>query len=140
MKLLIVTPLAIAVSDDDVVSVRAEDPTGSFGIQRHHASLVTALAISVVSWRLAQGAERHCAVRGGVLSVERDTISVATREAVVDPDLGRLEHEVLDRFRRASDEAARARVDEERLRAAAIRNIQRLLRPTRHPPALGGPS
>jgi F-type H+-transporting ATPase subunit epsilon len=140
MKLMIVTPLEIAVSEDDVVHVRAEDPTGSFGIQRHHASLVTALVISVVSWRLASDAELHCAVRGGVLSVERDTISVATREAVVDTDLARLEHEVLARFRRASDDAARARVDEERLRAAAIRNIQRLLRPQRQPRAFGGPA
>jgi len=140
MKLMIVTPLEVAVSDDDVVQVRAEDPTGSFGIERHHASLVTALTISVVSWRMATGEERHCAVRGGVLSVERDTISVATREAVVDPDLVRLEHEVLARFRRASDEAAVVRVDEERLRAAAIRNIQRLLRPQRQPHAFGGPA
>ena len=28
-----------------------------------------ALAVSVVSWRLASGAQGHCAVRGGVLSV-----------------------------------------------------------------------
>ena len=81
------------------------------------------------SWRNAQGEEFHCAVRGGILSIEGDTISIATREAVIDRDLGRLEGEVLARFRTASDESTRVRVDEERLRAATIRNIQRLLRP-----------
>jgi F-type H+-transporting ATPase subunit epsilon len=131
MRLVVVTPLEIVATVDDVVHVRAEDASGSFGIKPRHATLVTALAISVVSWRTGQGDELHCAVRGGVLSVQDDTVSVATREAVVDRDLARLEHEVLDRFRHAADESARVRVDEERLRAAAIRNIQRLLRPGR---------
>lgn len=139
MTLTIVTPVEVAVRDDDVVLVRAEDPTGSFGIQRHHAPLVTALAISVVSWRGAAGPERHCAVRGGVLSVEADGVAIASREAVVDTDLERLEREVLARFHRASDEATRVRVDEERLRAAAIRTIQRLIHPTHPPRAFGVP-
>src|SRR6185437_17160799 len=130
MKLVVVTPLEIVTTVDDVTNVRAEDPSGSFGIKPHHAPLVTALAISVVSWRIRQGGDLHCAVRGGVLSVEGDTVSIATRQAVIDPDLERLEHEVLARFRRADEESTRVRVDEERLRAAAIRNIQRLLHPT----------
>lgn len=130
MKLIVVTPLEIVATVEDVAYVRAEDPSGSFGIKPHHAPLVTALAISVVSWRTRQGEELHCAVRGGVLSVEDDVVSVASREAVIDRDLERLEREVLARFRRAAEESARVRVDEERLRAAAIRNIQKLLRPT----------
>jgi F-type H+-transporting ATPase subunit epsilon len=138
MKLMIVTPLEIPVPGDDVTYVRAEDATGSFGLQPRHASMVTALAISVVSWRRADGGERHAAVRGGVLSVAGDTVSIATREAVIDRDLDRLQREVLARFRRAADETARARVDEQRLHAAAIRNIQRLLRPGRQPGAFGG--
>jgi F-type H+-transporting ATPase subunit epsilon len=135
MRLVVVTPLDVVTTTDDAVYLRAEDASGSFGIKPHHAAMVTALAISVVSWRDRHGDELHCAVRGGVLSVENDTVSIATREAVVDRDLERLEHEVLARFRRAADESARVRVDEERLRAAAIRNIQRLLRPTY--PSLG---
>ena len=129
MKLIVVTPLEIAITVDHVTYLRAEDPSGSFGIEPGHAPLVTALSISVVSWRDAKGEELHCAVRGGILSVEGDTVSIATREAVIDPDLGRLEGEVLARFRKASEESARVRVDEERLRAVTIRNIQRLLRP-----------
>lgn len=138
MKLIIVTPVEIATTVDDVVDVRAEDPSGSFEIKPHHAPLVTALSISVVTWRRGNGEELHCAVRGGVLSVERDTVSIATREAVIDRDLDRLEHEVLARFRRAAEDSTRARIDEERLRAAAIRNIQRLLHPNPRARARGG--
>jgi len=130
MKLVVVTPLEVVTTVDDVAHIRAEDPSGSFGIKPGHAALVTALAISVVSWRTRQGDELHCAVRGGVLSVEGDTVSIATRKAVIDRDLARLENEVLARFRGAAEESARVRIDEERLRAAAIRNIQRLLQPT----------
>jgi F-type H+-transporting ATPase subunit epsilon len=140
MRLVVVTPLEIVTTVEDVAHVRAEDSSGSFGIKPGHAPLVTALTISVVGWRSGRGDEIFCAVRGGVLSVEGDTVSIATREAVIDRDLERLEREVLARFRRAAEESARVRVDEERLRAAAIRNIQRLLRPG-HPsyPDLSAP-
>jgi F-type H+-transporting ATPase subunit epsilon len=137
MRLVIVTPTEIVASAADVAIVCAEDESGSFAIQPRHAPLVTVLPVSVVSWRDRRGDELHCAVRGGVLTVERDTVSVAVREAVVDRDLARLEHEVLARFRRAADESARARFDEERLRVAAIRHIQRLLRSRSAPGRLG---
>lgn len=142
MRLTIVTPLGVVVDDDQVSFVRAEDQTGSFGIQPRHASLITALAISVVSWRLRDGTERHGAVRGGVLSVDPDpaggAVAIATREAIVGPDLVHLQREVLAEFRRVNDEVARARVDEEKLRAVAIRNIVRMLRPSRSARSFGG--
>jgi F-type H+-transporting ATPase subunit epsilon len=131
MKLIISTPLETVVRVADVRSVRAEDESGSFGIEPRHASFVTALAISVVSWRTADGSEQHGAVRGGVFTVAGDTISIATREAVAGSDLAQLETDVLTRFHRAADETAQTRVDTERLRAAAIRTIQRFLRPDR---------
>ncbi len=41
MRLRIVTPLSVVVDDDNVVSVRAEDATGGFGIMAHHADFLT---------------------------------------------------------------------------------------------------
>ncbi len=69
MKLTVTTPLAIITKADNVVHVRAEDDTGAFGILRGHADFLTALAISVLSWRDEGGAEHHIAVRGGMLAV-----------------------------------------------------------------------
>jgi F-type H+-transporting ATPase subunit epsilon len=131
VKLVISTPLETVVRAANVLAVRAEDESGSFGIEPRHASFVTALGISVVTWRATDGVEQYCAVRGGVLTVAGDTISIATREAVVATDLTQLERDVLTRFHQAVDDAARARVDTERLRAAAIRTIQRFLRADR---------
>ena len=69
MKLTITTPLAIAVEADDVMYLRAEDETGAFGILPGHADFLTALSVSVASWRDDRGTERHVAVRGGMLEV-----------------------------------------------------------------------
>ena len=55
MRLLITDPTSVVADHSDIVSVRAEDASGSFGILDHHADLLTALTISVVQWRHAAG-------------------------------------------------------------------------------------
>jgi F-type H+-transporting ATPase subunit epsilon len=132
MRLRITTPTAVVAEAGDVVHLRAEDATGAFGILRGHTDFLTVLATSVISWRRADGTERHCAVRGGVLTVGGgETIVVATREAVLGDDLAHLEAEVLAAFRRRTDEEQTARAGSARLHLAAIRRISSYLRPER---------
>ena len=67
----------------ELLAVRAEDATGSFGILPRHADFLTSLAISVVSWESGDTTRHYCAVRRGVLTVRGGhDIAVATREAV----------------------------------------------------------
>lgn len=140
MRLTVTTPLAIVVEADNVAHLRAEDETGAFGILPGHADFLTALAVSVVSWRDRRGAEHHAAVRGGMLEVRGgDAIAVATREAVASDDLHHLETEVLAAFRRGIEEERAARTDAQRLYLAAIRQICRFLRSERAPAVPGGP-
>jgi F-type H+-transporting ATPase subunit epsilon len=132
MRLLITSLGMIAVDAGDVVSVRAEDPSGSFGILPGHADFLTALDAGVVSWRRADGVEGHCAVRRGVLTVHGGKeVSVATREAVVDDDLDRLETTVLREFRTRDAMEQTARVETARMELQAVREILRYLRPGR---------
>jgi F-type H+-transporting ATPase subunit epsilon len=141
MKLTVTTPLAIVTDADDVAHLRAEDETGAFGILPGHADFLTGLAVSVVSWRDRKGNEHHLAVRGGMLEVrDGKAITIATREAVVDDDLQRLEREVLASFRRRVEEEKTARTDAQRLYLAAIRQICRFLRSERAPAIPGGPA
>lgn len=134
MRLVVTTPVEAVLDLADVASIRAEDASGRFGILDGHADFLTALAVSVVSWRTREGREGHCAVRGGVLTVSGGKrASVATREAVVADDLERLEREVLTRFRRAADEEATARAGSTRLHLAAIKRMLAYLRPGRRP-------
>jgi F-type H+-transporting ATPase subunit epsilon len=130
MKLSVVTPLAIVVEVDEVAHLRAEDDSGAFGILPGHADFLTALSLSVATWRDDAGHEHHVALRGGTLEVRGgDTIRITTREAVADDDLSRLEREVLGSFRRRTAEEAKARLDAQRLYLAAIRQICRFLNP-----------
>lgn len=139
MRLTVTTPLAIIVEADDVTHLRAEDETGAFGILAGHADFLTALSVSVMSWRDAHGAEHHIAVRGGMLEVlNGQAIAVATREAIASDDLHQLDTEVLVAFRRATEEEKAARTDAQRLYLAAIRQICRFLRSERTPTVPGG--
>lgn len=140
MRLLITTPTAVVVDEPDTVAVRAEDESGSFGILPGHADFLTALTVSVVSWRRTDGARRFCAVRRGVLAVSRGTlVAIATREALVGDNLDHLEHVVLANFRNNVEAERTARTASLQLQMKAIRQIVRYLRPER-PGAFGGGS
>jgi len=121
MRLTIITPLSVVI-DEEIESLRAEDDSGSFGILPGHAPFLTALAISIVSWR--QGArERYCALRGGALTVSNDAVAITTREAVVGDDLSHLDRDVLARFMADADAERVEHVETLQLQLDAIRRM-----------------
>jgi F-type H+-transporting ATPase subunit epsilon len=134
MKLIVTTPTAIALDESSVCHVRAEDPSGAFGIEPGHADFLTTLSICVVRWRKSDGGEHYIAVRGGVLRVrEGKVVEIATREAVVNDDLGHLRSEVLATMAENVEVERSARSGALGLEHAAIRQIYRYLRPTEGP-------
>jgi F-type H+-transporting ATPase subunit epsilon len=140
MRLLITTATAVVVDEPNAIALRAEDESGGFAILPGHADFLTALTVSVVSWRRTDGARRFCAVRRGVLTVSLGTlVAIATREAVVGEDLDHLEHLVLANFRNNVEAERAARTASLQLQMKAIRQIVRCLRPER-PGAFGGGS
>ena len=130
MRLCITTPLTVVVDEDGVQVVSAEDASGGFGIQPHHADFLTRLAVGVVSWKDKAGARHYCAVHGGVLTVTAgQEIAITTQEAIPGDDLATLDQAIIDRFE-ADDAAERtSRVDSTKLQLRAIREIVRHLRP-----------
>jgi len=140
MRLLITTPTAVVIDDQNVVAVRAEDESGSFGILKGHADFLTALTVSVVSWQHADDRRRFCAVRHGVLLVTKGSeVQIATREALPGDDLDHLEQVVLAEFREALEAERTARTESLQLQMKAIRQIVRYLRPERPGVFGGGP-
>ncbi len=134
MRLIVTTPTAIALDGRSVRHVRAEDHSGAFGIEPGHADFLTTLSICVVRWRNGSGIEHYVAVRGGVLRVrEGKVVEIATREAVVDDDLGRLRSEVLAAMAENVEAERSARSGVLGLEHAAIRQIYRYLRPADRP-------
>jgi F-type H+-transporting ATPase subunit epsilon len=134
MRLLVTTPTAIALDERSVQHVRAEDPSGAFGIEPGHADFLTTLSICVMRWRDGRGAEHYIAVRGGVLRVREGTIvEIATREAVASDDLGHLRSQVLAAMVENVESERTARSGALSLEHAAIRQVYRYLRPTEQP-------
>lgn len=139
MRLVVTTPTAVVVDDADVSDVRAEDETGAFGIRPGHADFLTALTVSVISWR-CDGESRHVAVRGGVLTVRNGCdVAVATREAIGGETLERLGDAVLERFHTEASAESESRLRTTRLHLATIRQISRYLESDRQARAVGGP-
>jgi len=129
LRLIVSTPTRLLVDDPEVISVRAEDASGGFGILPGHANFVTALSPCVLRWRL-EGDERYCAVRGGVLSVKDGRqVSVACRRGVLGSDLDKLEMDIRAAGVAQAGVESRARVEQTRLHAYAVRQLLRYLRP-----------
>ncbi len=128
MRLTVVTPLSIVV-DEEVDGVRAVDASGSFGILPGHAPFLTALAISIVSWKTPEG-ERFCAVRGGVLTVtDGASVAIASREAVAGDNLATLDTEVLARFQSDAEAERTEHTESTVLELNAIRRMISRLKP-----------
>ncbi len=129
-RLTIATPSELLVDESDVRSIRAEDESGGFGLWPGHADLLTVLPACVVRWRRADGPERYCALRGGLFTATGgERVAIACRHGVLGGDLQLLEAEVRKARAEQADAAARARVEQTRLHASAVRRLVRYLRP-----------
>lgn len=129
MKLVVTTPTEIVVDADGATHVRAEDETGSFGIEPEHADFLTVLAVSVVSYQDAAGVDRYVAVHAGVLCVHGGSaVEIATSEALVGDDLESLRQAVIARYRDEANAEKAARTRATKLHLLAIRRIYGTLR------------
>lgn len=130
LHLTITTPATVLVDRADVISVRAEDESGGFGVLPGHADLLTVLPASVVRWRGPDRAEHYCVVGGGVFTVTwGGRVAIACRQGTVGDDLDRLEADVGAMRAVEADADRRARVEQMRLHAHAVRQLIRYLRP-----------
>jgi F-type H+-transporting ATPase subunit epsilon len=137
LHLTIATPARVLFDSTEVVALRAEDASGSFGILPGHAAFLTVLAPSVLRWHAADGVQRFCAVKEGVLRVSGGhDVAIACREGVMGTSgtsLEVLEAQVEAARAAQLDAVRRARVDETRLHAQAVRQLLRYLRPSARP-------
>jgi F-type H+-transporting ATPase subunit epsilon len=132
LRLTISTPASILVDAEAILSLRAEDESGSFGIRPGHADFLTVLTPSVLRWKGAGGAERFCAVEEGVLRVaEGKRVSVACRSGVLGDSLAALETRIDAARATRIDTVRNARVEQTRMHTQAVRQLLRYLRPNR---------
>jgi F-type H+-transporting ATPase subunit epsilon len=130
LRLTISTPSTILVADVDIVALRAEDDSGSFGILPGHADFLTVLKPTVLRWRAADGIEHFCAVEEGVFRVsDGSRVNIACRNGVLGDSLADLQAHIDAAHAQRIDSGRKARVEETRLHAQAVRQLLRYLRP-----------
>ena len=135
LRLTIATPSAILIDADDVRSLRAEDESGAFGVLPGHADLLTVLPPSVVRWTRDGKPTRYCALSGGVLTITGgDHVAIACRRGAIGDDLEMLEADVAAERAAEIDADRRAKVEQTRLHARAVRQLMRYLRGDGHAP------
>ena len=118
----------VVVDATGVMSLRAEDASGGFGLWPGHADFLTVLGVGVVSWKDRDDVWHHCAVRRGVLALRRGAeLSIATREAIAGDDLNQLENEVLAQLiqhQQTEDDSRR------QVKQLEVRTLRELVRPS----------
>jgi F-type H+-transporting ATPase subunit epsilon len=125
LGLRILVPDAL-VLDARVTGVQAADSTGRFGLRAGHEPFVTVLSPSLLVYTEDDGRERYAAVDGGVLMLERDQVSVVTREAVLADrfeELAAKAAAILD-FHQREERQARAEFHE--LQVALVEQLARM--------------
>lgn len=141
LHLTITTPMEVIVDAPSVLSLRADDESGGFGILPGHTDFLTTLPASVVRWHGADGIVHFCALRAGLLTVTAGTkVAIGCREGILGDDLTRLEEDVAQLRADQIDANRCAQVEQMRLHANAVRQLIHLLRPGQtgalaHPPA-----
>ncbi|SFC67237.1 F0F1 ATP synthase subunit epsilon [Tropicimonas isoalkanivorans] len=144
LHLNITTPMDILVEEDGVRALRAEDESGGFGILPGHTDFLTVLPASVVRWTGRDGTRHFCALRGGLMTVTGgERVAIACREGVLGDDLAVLSADVAKLRADERDADRRARIEQMRLHASAVRQLMRYLRPGSdgglgHPPSISG--
>ncbi|MCG7600886.1 F0F1 ATP synthase subunit epsilon [Halomonas sp. McH1-25] len=127
--LVVAAPQQILVDRDDIVALRAEDASGSFGLLPGHVDCLTVLTPTVVRWRCQAGRLGYCAINSGVLSLVGHELRIACREGVTGDDLDALEARVHQAREYQQDNVRQARVEHLRLHTQAVRQLVRYLRP-----------
>ena len=130
LHLIIASPAKLLVDVEEVRSLRAEDDSGGFGVLPGHADLLTVLPPSVVRWTTEGGSTSYCALSGGVLTVAGgNEVAIACRRGAIGGDLSALRAEIEAMRSAELDADRRARVEQTRLHARALRQLMRYLKP-----------
>ena len=108
-----------------VQALRAADASGRFGLWKGHEPMLSVLVPSVLSYRTEDGVEWFAAVDGGVLILEDQRISIATRDAAVSARLDDVADAAAAMIasRRTKEQEARAAFAE--LEASLLRELRK---------------
>ena len=75
---------------EDVVSFVGEDASGSFGIQAHHARMMTTLTFGLARFRINNSDWEYLALPGALFYFNNNELTLTTRRFLRDRDYNRI--------------------------------------------------
>jgi F-type H+-transporting ATPase subunit epsilon len=120
MKLIVRLPAEVFL-EEEVESVSAEGPQGSFTLKPKHIDLLSTLAPGILHYEQG-GVEHFIAVDAGVLVKSADSVHVAVRRAV-SGSLGELEGRVTEMLEQSEEREREVMTASARMEADFIRGI-----------------
>jgi F-type H+-transporting ATPase subunit epsilon len=123
IRLIVLTPDRV-VLDEQVVSIRFQQPDGWQGILAHHAPYLTRLVDGVLMYRVPDDNQpRYLALYGGTLQVHDDKVVVLTTAAEPGKTLGELRQRLAEHQAEAEALAFEAYIEFTKVRAALVRAL-----------------
>ena len=123
VRLLVVTPDDVVI-DQEVTSIRFQQPDGWQGILARHAPYITQLVNGVLMYRLpGQDQPHYLALYGGTLEVQADKVVVLTSAAEHGDDLRVLAQSILERQAEQDALALEAHIEYTKVRTALARAL-----------------
>lgn len=83
---------------EDVTSFVATDKSGSFGIQAHHARMITALDYGLARYQRVNGDWYYLALPGGILYFTNNNLYISTRHFLRGTDYQRISAGLLEQL------------------------------------------
>lgn len=77
---------------EDTLSFVGEDESGSFGVQAHHARMMTSLVFGLARFRRRDTGWTYLALPGGLAYIHDNTLTIVTRRFILDEDYERITH------------------------------------------------
>jgi F-type H+-transporting ATPase subunit epsilon len=123
IRLIVLTPDRIAL-DQDVVSIRFQQPDGWQGILAHHTPYMTRLVDGVILYRVPEDQQpRYLVIYGGTLQVQDDEVVVLTTAAEPGKTLEELRQRLAEHQAEADALAFEAHIEFTKVRAALVRAL-----------------
>ena len=122
-RLVVLTPDRVAL-DQQVVSIRIQQPDGWQGILAHHAPYLTRLVEGVLMYRTPDDHQpRYLVLHGGTLQVHPDEVVVLTTAAEPGRTLEELRQRLAEHQAEADALAFEAYIEFTKARAALVRAL-----------------
>jgi F-type H+-transporting ATPase subunit epsilon len=108
---------------EGVTSFVGEDASGSFGVLRGHARMLTALSFGLCRFRIGTMPWRYLALPGGLLYFRDNQLCICTRHYLMDDDYGRISEALQEQLVAEEEQLQTAKASLRQMEQAILKRL-----------------